>query len=96
MAFDVRTMIDRYNADHQHPVNRTLHMVGVPTIIASLGVFPFNPLLGTSMFVFGWILQFIGHAFEGKAPTFFSDPKYLLVGALYFGKKLLGMDPTAA
>ena len=36
------------------------------------------------------------HAFEGKAPTFFSDPKFLLVGALYFGKKLLGKDPTAA
>lgn len=84
-------MIDRYNADHQHPVNRALHYVGIPTILASLGVLPFNPILGGGMFVLGWILQFIGHAFEGKAPTFFSDPKYLLVGPYYFfANKVLG------
>ena len=89
MALDLKGMLDRYNQDHQHPVNRALHFVGIPTIIASLGVMPFNPVLGSAMFVFGWILQFVGHAFEGKMPTFFSDPKFLLVGPLYFGKKLL-------
>jgi len=98
MAFDIKAYLEKYRADHQHPVNRALHSVGIPTIVASLGVMPFNPVLGASMFVFGWILQFIGHAFEGKAPSFFSDPKFLLIGPLWFVKKVLGRDgaPAAA
>ncbi|MND07043.1 hypothetical protein D3C83_288020 [compost metagenome] len=51
---------------------------------------PFNPLLGVGMFIGGWILQFVGHAFEGKAPSFFSDPRFLLVGAAWFVKKITG------
>ena len=90
MAFDLRAMLDKYNQDHQNPVNRAMHTIGIPTILASLAVFPFNPLLGGSLFVFGWILQLVGHAFEGKMPTFFSDPKYLLIGPVYFAKKIFG------
>jgi uncharacterized membrane protein YGL010W len=90
MAFDLKAYLTKYREDHQNPVNRALHTVGIPMIITSLAVFPINPLLGSSMFVFGWILQFIGHAFEGKAPSFFSDPKFLLVGAVWFGKKIFG------
>jgi uncharacterized membrane protein YGL010W len=44
-------------------------------------------LLGTStlavaaaVFVLAWIGQFIGHAIEGKKPSFFEDVKFLLVG----------------
>ncbi|MBI3722971.1 tetratricopeptide repeat protein, partial [bacterium] len=36
-----------------------------------------------SMFVFGWILQFVGHAFEGKKPAFFRNGVHLLVGPLW-------------
>jgi uncharacterized membrane protein YGL010W len=90
MAFDLKAYLARYREDHQHPVNRALHSVGIPTIALSLAVLPLNPLLGSAMFVFGWILQLIGHAFEGKAPSFFSDPKFLLIGPLWFVKKLFG------
>lgn len=96
MAFDLASYLEKYRQDHQHPVNRALHTVGIPTIIASLVVLPFNPLLGAGMFVFGWVLQFIGHAFEGKAPSFFSDPKFLLVGAAWFVKKVTGRGEAAA
>lgn len=95
MAFNLKQMMEKYRADHQHPVNRALHTVGIPMIVASLPILPFNPLLGASMFVFGWILQFVGHAFEGKAPSFFSDPRFLLVGPMWFLKKIRGQDaPT--
>jgi len=90
MAFDLKAMLEKYRQDHQHPVNKALHTVGIPTIVASLLVFPFNPLLAVGMFIVGWILQFVGHAFEGKAPSFFSDPKYLLVGPIWAVKKLFG------
>lgn len=86
----LRELVDRYNEDHQHPVNRALHYVGIPTILVSLVVAPFNVPLGAALFVFGWILQFVGHAFEGKAPTFFSNPKFLLVGPIAFARKALG------
>jgi uncharacterized membrane protein YGL010W len=85
-----KTYLAKYQQDHQHPVNRALHTVGIPMIVASLGVLPFNPVAGVSLFVFGWILQFVGHAFEGKAPSFFRDPRFLLVGPMWFVKKLRG------
>src|SRR5690349_23351157 len=86
----------RYNEDHQNRVNRALHSVGIPMIVASLGVLPFNPMLGSSMFVLGWILQFVGHAFEGKAPSFFRDPRFLLIGPMWFLKKLRGKTSEPA
>ena len=96
MAFDVKAMLAKYRQDHQHPMNRALHTVGIPIIVASLPLAILNPPLGAAMFVFGWILQFIGHAFEGKAPSFFSDPKYLLVGPMWLWRKLTGREPRPA
>ncbi len=95
MAFDLQAMLDKYRRDHQHPVNKALHTIGIPTIVVSLFLFPFNPILGGALFVFGWILQFIGHAFEGKAPSFFSDYRFLLVGPMWFWKKVTGRDTKA-
>ncbi len=89
MAF-LSEYLETYRRDHQHPVNKALHTVGIPMIVASLGVAPFNPMLGATMFVVGWILQFIGHAFEGKAPSFFRDPTFLLIGPLWAWKKITG------
>lgn len=34
----------------------------------------------TAIFVVAWIGQFIGHAFEGKQPSFFKDLQFLLIG----------------
>ncbi|MGN6111122.1 MAG: DUF962 domain-containing protein [Kofleriaceae bacterium] len=36
-----------------------------------------------ALFVGGWIIQFIGHAFEGKKPAFVDDLVGLLVGPLF-------------
>ena len=40
------------------------------------------PVLWSSiiLFVIAWIFQFIGHAVEGKKPSFFQDMQFLLVG----------------
>lgn len=35
------------------------------------------------LFVGGWVIQFIGHAFEGKKPAFVDDLVGLLVGPLF-------------
>jgi len=43
------------------------------------------PLWQTSIaiFVVAWIGQFIGHAVEGKRPSFFRDLQFLLIGPLW-------------
>jgi len=38
---------------------------------------------GVGWFVFGWILQFVGHLFEGKKPAFVDDLMGLLQGPLF-------------
>ena len=81
--------LKQYKADHQHPMNKATHMVGIPMIIISLPLMFFAPPIGIGLFVLGWIFQFIGQAFEGKAPSFFRDPTFLLVGATWYGKRLV-------
>ena len=81
--------LKQYKADHQHPMNKATHMVGIPMIIISLPLMFFAPPIGIGLFVLGSIFQFIGHAFEGKAPSFFRDPTFLLVGATWYGKRLV-------
>jgi uncharacterized membrane protein YGL010W len=43
------------------------------------------PLWLTSLVIFmlAWIGQFIGHAIEGKRPSFFKDVQFLLIGPLW-------------
>ena len=43
------------------------------------------PLWATSVviFVVAWIGQFIGHAVEGKRPSFFKDLQFLMIGPLW-------------
>jgi uncharacterized membrane protein YGL010W len=37
-------------------------------------------MVAAAVFVLAWIGQFIGHAIEGRKPSFFEDVKFLLVG----------------
>jgi uncharacterized membrane protein YGL010W len=78
--------ISQYARSHQHPANRFLHTFGIPMIVISLALFVasifWHVLIwyAVGLFAFGWILQFAGHAFERKAPEFFHDWRFLLVG----------------
>ncbi|MBP8135348.1 MAG: DUF962 domain-containing protein, partial [Rhodoferax sp.] len=40
-------------------------------------------LAGIGLFVIGWIIQFVGHYYEGKKPAFVDDLVGLLVGPLF-------------
>jgi uncharacterized membrane protein YGL010W len=42
-----------------------------------------------AIFVFAWVLQFIGYKLEGKKPSFFEDVQYLWVGPLFVLRPLL-------
>ena len=88
--------IAQYATSHQHPINRVCHTLGIPLIVLSLLTAPvafivngFWPVPAT-LFVVGWLVQFIGHAFEGKSPEFFHDWRFLLVGLRWWVAKLQG------
>ena len=38
---------------------------------------------GLGLFVVGWVIQFIGHYYEGKKPAFLDDLRGLLVGPMF-------------
>ncbi|RMO08479.1 hypothetical protein ALQ47_01569 [Pseudomonas cichorii] len=38
---------------------------------------------GVGMFVIGWIIQFIGHYYEGRKPAFVDDVMGLIIGPLF-------------
>jgi uncharacterized membrane protein YGL010W len=38
---------------------------------------------GVGLFVVGWVIQFVGHYFEGKKPAFVDDLVGLMVGPLF-------------
>ena len=88
--------IDEYSESHTHPVNRWTHTFGIPMIVVSLVLiipsFFISSMwrIALALFVFGWILQFIGHYFEGKPPEFFKDYRFLFVGTRWWAKKTFG------
>jgi uncharacterized membrane protein YGL010W len=88
--------IAQYSGSHQHPVNRLCHTFGIPIILVSVAVFVASFffhrlwLYALGLFVVGWVLQFIGHAFEGKPPEFFSDWRFLFVGVRWWWAKING------
>jgi uncharacterized membrane protein YGL010W len=88
--------VAQYATSHQHPINRICHTLGIPMIVLSLLLIPaawaglLDWRIAAGLFVTGWILQFIGHAFEGKAPEFFKDWRFLFVGLRWWLAKVRG------
>ena len=54
-------------------------MIQLTMIVPKLSSWPLWQL-ALALFVIAWILQFIGHAIEGKRPSFFKDLQFLLIG----------------
>ncbi len=78
--------LQQYSRSHQHPVNRACHLIGIPLIAGSIVIFGAAVvasrlwLLGAALFAVGWLLQFAGHAAEGKLPAFLRDWRFVLLG----------------
>ncbi len=88
--------IEEYSHSHEHPMNKLTHKIGIPMIAVSLPLF-FAAIFVRGfwivpmvLFVGGWILQFVGHAFERKPPEFFRDWRFLFVGLRWWLKKIRG------
>ena len=62
----------------------SLPLFALSLFIAGFWVWP------TTLFVVGWVFQFIGHAFERKPPEFLKDWRFLFVGLRWWFAKLAG------
>ena len=88
--------IRQYALSHQHPANRFFHTIGIPLIALSLPLFLAAVFVRglwpvpVGLFVVGWVLQFIGHGFEGEPPEFFRDWRFLFVGLRWWAAKIRG------
>jgi uncharacterized membrane protein YGL010W len=85
-----------YQKSHENRWNQLTHTFGIPMIIPGiflalvsvLGAPLWAPAIWLS--VLGWVLQFIGHAIEGKPPEFLSDWRFRLVGPRWWWAKVTG------
>jgi uncharacterized membrane protein YGL010W len=86
-------LMESYRADHQDPRNQLCHSIGIPMIMASfpVGATILGLPLAAGLFTVGWGFQFVGHAFEGKKPSFVEDKRSFLVGAMWWSQKV-GLD----
>ena len=88
--------IDEYSESHQNPINQLMHKIGIPMIALSLVLIPASFFISgmwrvsLGLFVVGWVLQFIGHYFEGNPPEFMKDYRFLFVGMRWWMKKTFG------
>lgn len=87
--------IDEYQLSHQNKYNRWCHFLGIPLVAIScvlliLSIF-FNAIfpIAISIFIVGWIFQFLGHYFEKKPPEFLKDWRFLFVGLRWWFQKAL-------
>jgi uncharacterized membrane protein YGL010W len=86
-------LMESYRADHQDSRNQLCHAIGIPLIMASIpvGATIVGLPAAVALFSVGWTFQFVGHAFEGKKPSFVEDKRQLLVGAMWWSQKV-GLD----
>ena len=82
----LRRFIQNYLPRHRNPVNRLLHLIGIPLSFvaapaAAIAGYPWYWHVGC--FVGGYVLQFAGHAVEGND-----------AGEVVFVKKMLGLPYT--
>jgi uncharacterized membrane protein YGL010W len=88
--------VSEYELSHRDPRNRLCHTLGIPMIVVAIALFVLSPWIAglwpwaLGLFILGWILQFVGHVYEGKPPEFFRDWRFLFVGLRWWIAKMRG------
>lgn len=88
--------IAQHAQSHRNRWNQLTHAIGIPLIVLSIGLAILSVFMtvlwawALALFVLGWMLQFIGHAIEGKPPEFLKDWRFLLVGTRWWWAKVSG------
>ena len=73
---------EEYSQQHQTKLNQWLHVIGRVIRVAAIPTLFYDWRMALGLFVFGYLVQFLGHAIEGTSPSFFRNPKHLAIGSL--------------
>ena len=73
---------EEYGEQHKTEINRQLHLYGRIIRVVAIPVAFYNWKIAIGLFVFGYLIQFLGHAIEGTSPSFFRNPKHLILGSM--------------
>lgn len=69
------------------------------TVVAFVALYALGSLMtwpiALAVFVVGWILQFVGHKYEGKSPAFLKNAMHLLIGPLWIVSMLVPQKVNA-
>ncbi|MGC8461800.1 MAG: DUF962 domain-containing protein [Candidatus Dormibacteria bacterium] len=81
--------MEYYRSLHTSIGVRATHLIGIPTVAASLPLLLIRPRLGLKLFAGGWALQVAGHViFEHNSPAVRSGPvSYQLVGLAFWAEE---------
>jgi hypothetical protein len=71
-----------YAEQHKTRINRQLHVAGRIIRVAAIPVVFYSWKIAVGLFVLGYLIQFLGHVIEGSSPSFFRNPKHLILGSL--------------
>ncbi len=81
---------EEYSEQHQTTLNRWLHLIGRVIRVGSIPALFYDWRMALGLFVFGYLIQFLGHAIEGTSPSFFRNPKHLAIGSLNHVVRVVG------
>ncbi|HTD22407.1 MAG TPA: Mpo1-like protein [Terriglobales bacterium] len=80
-----------YDHAHNHPVNRALHMLAIPTGFSSLIVVWFHPIIAVLLIPLAFAMAWIGHFIEGNKPAFLTNPTHVFVAPVWMVRKIFGV-----
>ncbi len=89
-------LLAEYIADHQNPINKRMHMFGIPAVLLAVLLWLAAPFVAGAwlwaliLTLIGIALQLIGHRFEGKPPSAQSDWRFLLIGLGWWVRYVFG------
>ena len=82
-----------YDHAHNHPVNRALHMLAIPTGFSSVFVVWFHPVIAVLLIPLAFAMAWIGHFIEGNKPAFLTNPAHVFVAPVWMVRKIFGLGP---
>lgn len=63
----IRRAFAHWRARHREPFNFALHLIGIPLTVAGVVLFFFQPWYwAVGLFILGYVLQYLGHLYEGN------------------------------
>ena len=79
-----------WRLDGRYGLFMSVLLAAMLALAAPIAALPVGSWLtwGLGLFALGWVIQFIGHYWEGRKPAFFDDVMGLLIGPLFVAAEL--------